>query len=46
MKGTANDPADALSQIEINALRDDSPPVVDFQAMAEAQATDPDVLLV
>ena len=28
----------------MNALLDSSPPVVDFRAMAAAQATDPDVL--
>ena len=44
VKGTANAPADALSQIEMNALLDGSPPVVDFRAMAAAQATDQDIL--
>ena len=44
MKGTANIPADALSRVETNALLDGSPPVIDFQAMADAQATDEDII--
>lgn len=44
VKGTANAPADALSRIEINALLDGSPPVIDFRAMADAQATDQDIV--
>jgi transposase InsO family protein len=43
VKGTANAPADALSRIEVNAIRDGLPPVVDFRAMAEAQANDQDI---
>lgn len=37
MKGTAN-------RIETNALLDDSPPVIDFQDMAAAQAMDEDII--
>ena len=44
VKGTANAPAHALSRIELNALIDGSPPVVDFKAMADAQGTDQDIL--
>ena len=43
VKGTANTPADALSRIEINAIRNGLPPVVDFRAMAHAQASDEDI---
>ena len=38
VKGTANAPADALSRIEINALQDGLPLVVDFRAMADARS--------
>ena len=38
--GTDNVVADALSRIESNALFSGQPPVVDFPAMAQAQATD------
>ena len=44
VKGTTNAPADALSRIELNALIDGSPPVVNFKAMAGAQGTDQDIL--
>ena len=44
VKGTANIPADALSRVETNALLDGSPPVIDFQAMADAQVTDEDII--
>ncbi len=37
-------PADALSRVEANAVLSDSPPVIDFRAMAAAQESDPDVL--
>ena len=40
VKGTDNAVADALSRIEANALLDESPPLVDFTAMAKAQRTD------
>ena len=35
--------ADALSRIETNALLSGQPPVVEFAAMAKAQATDPQI---
>lgn len=41
--GSENVVADALSHIELNALISGQPPVVDFAAMAKAQATDPQV---
>ena len=44
VKGTADIPADALSRVKTNALLDGSPPVIDFQAMADAQATDEDII--
>jgi hypothetical protein len=40
VKGTANAPADALSRIEVNALCDGLPPVMDFRAMADANDQD------
>ena len=43
VKGVDNIPADTLSRMETNALLDDSPPVIDFNAMAVAQETDPDI---
>ena len=43
VKGEANIPADVLSRIEANALLSNSPPVIDFRAMAAAQNSDPDV---
>ena len=43
VKGVDNIPADTLSRMETNALLDDSPPVTDFNAMAVAQETDPDI---
>ena len=44
VKGNDNVPADALSRVEANAVLSDSPPVIDFRAMAAAQESDPDVL--
>ena len=44
MKGEDNVPADVLSCMQTNALLSDSPPVIDFKAMAAAQESDPDVL--
>ncbi len=45
VKGEDNDPdADVLSRMQTNALMSDSPPVIDFRAMAAAQESDPDVL--
>ena len=44
VKGQDNIPADVLSRMEANALLSDSPPVIDFRAMAAAQESDPDVL--
>ncbi len=44
VKGNNNVPADALSRVEANAVLSDSPPVIDFRAMAAAQESDPDVL--
>ena len=41
--GSDNVVADALSRIEMNALLSGQPPVVDFAAMAKAQATDPQI---
>ena len=41
--GSDNVVADALSRIETNALLSGQPPVVDFAAMAKAQATDPQI---
>ena len=44
IRGTDNTVADALSRIGINAIHTwESVPVVDFRAMAEAQADDPDI---
>ena len=43
VKGTDNAVADALSRIEANALLDESPPLVDFTAMAKAQRMDPEL---
>ena len=43
VRGVDNSVADALSRIEANALTQSSPPVVDFQVMAEAQRTDPEL---
>ena len=41
--GENNAVADALSRIETNALLSGQPPVVDFLAMAKAQAVDPQI---
>ena len=41
--GPDNVVADALSRIETNALLDKQPPVLDFAAMAKAQAGDPQI---
>lgn len=41
--GSENVVADALSRIEINALLSGQPPVLDFTAMAKAQAVDPQI---
>ncbi len=35
VKGNDNVPADALSRVEANAVLSDSPPVIDFRAMAD-----------
>ena len=43
VRGIDNSFADALSQIEANVLTQSLPPVVDFQVMAEAQRTDPEL---
>ena len=44
IKGPNNVVADALSRIGTNALHtEDSPPVIDFKAMADAQADDPEL---
>ena len=43
IRGSDNVVADALSRIETNALLSGQPPVVDFVAMAKAQATDPQI---
>jgi hypothetical protein len=45
VKGSHNPVADALSRATINAVSvsDDSPPVIDFKAMAIAQNSDPDL---
>ena len=40
IKGSQNVVADALSRIETNALVTKQPPVVNFEAIAEAQSTD------
>ena len=45
VRGTGNSVADALSRLSINALHTgDSVPVVDFRAMADTHADDPDLL--
>ena len=41
--GPENVVADALSRIETNAILNNQPPVLDFAAMAKAQAVDPQV---
>ena len=41
--GVDNVVTDALSRIESNALLTGQPPKVDFTAIAEAQATDPEI---
>ena len=41
--GTNNPVADALSRIGVNALPPNQPPIVDFEAMAKAQAEDPEL---
>ena len=41
VRGVDNSVADALSRIEASVLTQSSPPVVDFQVMAEAQRMDP-----
>ena len=43
IQGSDNVVADALSRIEVNALLNNQPPVLDFVAMAKAQAVDPQV---
>ena len=43
MQGLDNVVADTLSRNETNALLSGKPPVLDFTAMAKAQATDPQV---
>ena len=43
--GSENAVADALSRIENNALLNNHPPVLDFTAMAKAQAVDPQIHL-
>lgn len=43
VRGSDNSVADALSQIEANALTQSLLPSVDFQVMAEAQRTDPEL---
>ena len=43
VQGMNNVVADALSRIETNALLTGQPPEVDFVAMAETQATDPQI---
>ena len=43
VQGTDNVVADALSRIETNALLSGQPPTVDFAAMADAQANDPQI---
>ena len=44
VKGSNNAVADALSRMEVSALdADNSPPVIDFKAMAEAQVHDPEL---
>ena len=43
VRGVDNSVADALSRIEVNALLQDTPPVVDFLVMAKAQRTDPEL---
>ena len=43
IRGPENVVADALSRIQINALLNAQPPVLDFAAMAKAQAGDPQI---
>ena len=43
VQGTENVVADALSRIETNALLSGQPPTVDFTAIADAQANDPQI---
>ena len=43
IRGTDNSVADALSRMEANALTQNTPPIIDFATMAEAQRTDPDL---
>ena len=43
VRGLDNVVADALSRIETNALLSGQPPTVDFAAMAQTQATDPQI---
>jgi cleavage and polyadenylation specificity factor subunit 1 len=43
VSGGANPVADALSRASVNALHVTQPPAVDFEAMAKAQSTDPEL---
>ena len=43
VQGTENVAADALSRIEMNALLSGQPPTIDFAAIAETQANDPQI---
>ncbi len=42
VKGEDNVPAHVMSYMQTNALLSDSPPVIDFRAMAAAHESDPD----
>lgn len=43
IKGNANSVADALSRAPVNSLQEPQTPAVDFEAMAGAQAADPEL---
>ena len=44
VKGSNNTPADTLSRMGVDAILQETPPILDFKQMATAQQQDPDIL--